>query len=56
MAVERTRASYLDYDEGRRMAFTEDLRAALGSVAQIPATVETTITMARVKDGARSLA
>lgn len=49
MGVERTRATYLDYDLRTRDSFDAELRAALSGRASVAATIRTEATMARVR-------
>jgi hypothetical protein len=49
LGVENTRASSLSWPPDVRQAFTEELRSHLGSLAQVPVTEQTFLTMARVR-------
>lgn len=49
MNVERTRATYLDYDPKTRAAFDADLREALSGVDAVSATIRTHGTIAEVR-------
>lgn len=48
MNLERTRATYLDYDTETKETFDRELREALSGLRAVPATVHTEVTMARV--------
>jgi ubiquinone/menaquinone biosynthesis C-methylase UbiE len=48
IGVENTRATSLSWPDDARQAFTEKLRDHLGSLAEVPLTLHTTLTMARV--------
>jgi 2-polyprenyl-3-methyl-5-hydroxy-6-metoxy-1,4-benzoquinol methylase len=49
LGVENTRASSLSWPADARQAFTEELRSHLGSLAQVPVTEQTFLTMARIR-------
>jgi ubiquinone/menaquinone biosynthesis C-methylase UbiE len=48
IAVENTRATSLSWSAAERQEFTAELRRELGSVAEVPLTQDTSLTMARV--------
>lgn len=50
--LERTRATYLDYDGATRDSFDADLRRALSGLGRVPTTIRTQVTMARVRTDA----
>lgn len=56
MAVERTRATYLDYAPETRRSFEAELRSALTGQTSVPATIETSVTMARVRNASTGTA
>jgi SAM-dependent methyltransferase len=45
--LERTRATYLDYDAATRYSFTAALREAVAGLAEVPAEIHTHIAMAQ---------
>lgn len=51
MNLERTRATYLDYDPETRRSFDALVRDALSGIPVVPTTIQTRVTMARVRPG-----
>lgn len=51
IGVENTRATSLSWPAEMRREFSEELRDLLGSQAEVPLTLETTVTMAPVRQG-----
>lgn len=49
LGLENTRATPLSWPADARRAFTEELRAQLGSAAEVPLTRHTSLTMARIR-------
>lgn len=49
LGVERTRATFLSYDEATQASFFEDLAAALAGASAVSASIETKATIGRVR-------
>jgi ubiquinone/menaquinone biosynthesis C-methylase UbiE len=49
IGVENTRATALSWPDNARQVFTAELRSQLGSLAEVPLTLHTSLTMARVR-------
>ena len=47
LALEQTRGTFLDYEATTQQSFTDELREIIGGAAEVRATVETSVTMAR---------
>ena len=47
LALEQTRGNFLDFESTTKHSFTDELREIIGSAAEVAATLETSVTMAR---------